>query len=333
MIVSAPERLCEIIDAFPGIPIAVVGDMVADIYIYGDPQRVSREAPVLVLTFEGEELIPGGAANTSNNLAALGAEVHPVGLVGMDREGAAVAEYFAERGVDTAGLIRMDGWRTITKTRILAGAPTRWKHQLVRIDREPEGALPAQAHTQLLAAVRNLAPAMKGFVFSDYGYGVAAPGVAAMLDGVRVADSRANITQYRGFTAITPNDEEVAAAVGHPVTTEGQVRKAGKSLLAQSGVENVIITRGNKGMALFQRGGGELFLEASGAEEVTDVTGAGDTVTGVLTLALAAGASPADATTLANHAAGVVVARAGAATLTREELKEKVLRENVEGSA
>jgi len=288
------------------------------------PERVSREAPVLVLTFEGEELIPGGAANTANNLAALGAEVHPVGLVGRDREGTAVLEYFKERGVDTAGLIPMTGWRTITKTRVLAGAPTRLKHQLVRIDRQPEGAIPPEAHTEILAAVRNIAPAMKGFVFSDYGYGVAAPGVAAMLDGVRVADSRSNIMDYRGFTAITPNDAEVAAAVGHPVSTEGQVRKAGKSLLEQSGVENVIITRGNQGMALFKREGGELFLEASGTEEVTDVTGAGDTVTGVLALALAAGASPEDATTLANHAAGIVVARAGAATLTRDELKEKV---------
>ena len=258
------RRRCEIVDAFAGIPIAVIGDMVADLYIYGIPQRVSREAPVLVLTFEGEELIPGGAANTTNNLAALGAEVHPIGLLGRDREGTAVREYFEARGVDTAGLIPVPGWRTITKTRVLAGAPTRLKHQLVRIDREPEGSLPAEAHTEILVAVRAIAAAMKGFVFSDYGYGVAAPGVAAMLDGVRVADSRGSITEYRGFTAITPNDEEVAAAVGHPVTTEGQVRKAGRRLLEMSGVENVIITRGNQGMALFKRDGGELFLAASG---------------------------------------------------------------------
>ena len=324
MTTNTSRRLFEIVDAFAGIPIAVVGDMVADLYIYGVPGRVSREAPVLVLTFEGEELIPGGAANTANNLAALGAEVHPVGLVGEDREGTAVREYFDERGVDTSGLIPVSGWRTITKTRVLAGAPTRLKHQLVRIDREPEGTVPPEAHTEILSAVREVAPRMLGFVFSDYGYGVAAPGVAAMLDGVRVADSRARITDYRGFTAITPNDEEVAAAVGHPVSTEGQVRKAGKKLLELSGVENVVITRGNQGMALFMQEGDELFLEASGTEEVTDVTGAGDTVTGVLALALAAGASPADATRLANHAAGVVVARAGAATLTRDELKAKV---------
>ncbi len=324
MMTSDAGRLCGIVDAFTDIPIAVVGDMVADLYIYGVPQRVSREAPVLVLTWEGEDLIPGGAANTANNLAALGARVHPVGLVGKDREGAAVIDYFDERGVDTSGLIEVGGWRTITKTRVLAGAPTRQKHQLVRIDHEPQGAIPAHAHTEILAMVREIAPAMKGFVFSDYGYGAATPGVAAMLEGVRVADSRAHITDYQGFTAITPNDEEVAAAVGHPVTTEGQVRKAGKTLLEKSGVENVVITRGNQGMALFEKGGGELFLAVSGSEEVTDVTGAGDTVTGVLALALAAGATPADATRLANHAAGLVVARAGAATLTRDELKEQV---------
>jgi rfaE bifunctional protein kinase chain/domain len=307
MSVSDARRLCEVVDAFEGIPVAVIGDMVADQYIYGVPGRVSREAPVLVLTFEGEELIPGGAANTTNNLAALGAAVHPVGLVGKDREGTSVVEYFEERGVDTSGLIPVSGWRT-----------------LVRIDREPEGTIPAQAHTDLLAAVREVAGTMRGFVFSDYGYGVAAPGVGAMLEGVRVADSRVNIADYRGFTAITPNDEEVAAAVGHAVDTEGQVRKAGARMLELTGVENVIITRGNQGMALFKQGGGELFLAASGTEEVTDVTGAGDTVTGVLTLALAAGASPEDATCLANHAAGIVVARAGAATLTRDELKAKV---------
>jgi D-glycero-beta-D-manno-heptose-7-phosphate kinase len=316
--------LLQIVDRFEGLPLAVVGDMVADLYIYGVPQRVSREAPVLVLTFEGEEFIPGGAANTANNLVALGAEVHPVGLLGDDEAGRAVTRFFTDRGVDVSGLVTAEGYRTITKTRVLAGAPTRLKHQLVRIDREPTGPVPAQAHTALLAAIREIAPRMRGFIFSDYGYGVAAPGVAAMLEGVRVADSRAHICDYAGFTAITPNDEEAAAAVGHPVTTEGQVRKAGKTLLDDSGVENVVITRGNKGMALFSKGGDELFLPASGTEEVTDVTGAGDTVTGVLSLALTAGASPADATRLANHAAGVVVTRVGAATLTREELKAQI---------
>ena len=145
-----------------------------------------------------------------------------------------------------------------------------------------------------------------------------------MVKGVRVADSRSRITEFKDFTALTPNEEEAAEQVGHPVLADDQVREAARVLLEVSGAANVVITRGNRGMGLFGEGGGELLLPVSGTEEVTDVTGAGDTVTGVLALALVAGASPEDATRLANHAAGVVVAKAGAATLTREELTEQL---------
>lgn len=315
------RRLREIVGRMEGIPIGVVGDLVADLYVYGIPGRVSREAPVLVLRHEREEMIPGGAANTANNLRALGAEVHPVGLVGEDSPGRDLVGYFAERGVDTTGILAEFDWQTITKTRILAGAPTRQKHQIVRIDREPRPPdLPDGSRCRILTAIRGLAPRMRGWVFSDYGYGVASPGAGAMLEGVRVADSRFRAAEFKGFTALTPNDEEAAALVGHPVETDGQTRKAGRRLLEMAEVENVVITRGNEGMALFRRDGSELFLPASGTDEVTDVTGAGDTVTGVLTLALAAGAAPEDAVRLANHAAGFVVTRAGAATLTREDL-------------
>ena len=323
MSVEETTRLSELVGRFSGVPIGVVGDLVADLYVYGVPERVSREAPVLVLRHEADELIPGCAANTANNLLALGAEVHPVGLVGDDEAGRAIRTYFEERGVSTEGIVVSER-PTVTKTRVLAGGETRVKHQIVRVDREPAGGLPAGAAQAILAKVRELAPKVAGWVFSDYGYGVASPGVAAMLEGVRVADSRGRVEGFKGFTALTPNEEEAAIAVGHPARTDGQVRTAGKSLLAASGAENVLITRGNQGMALFSGRGGELFLSVSGADEVTDVTGAGDTVTGVFALALASGATPEDAARLANHSAGVVVQKAGAATLDPAELLERL---------
>jgi rfaE bifunctional protein kinase chain/domain len=321
------KRLVAIVDRFEGIPMGLVGDMVADLYVLGRPGRVSREAPVLVLVHERDELIPGGAANTAANLHALGARVCPVGVLGNDEPGRAIVRYFEERGVSTDGLVLTDAWRTVTKTRILAGAPSRLKHQIVRVDHEPAEQLDSAVRQEILGRVRTLAPEVRGWVFSDYGYGAAAPGVGAMLDGVRVADSRSRIGEYRGFTALTPNDEEASEFVGHPVLTDGQVRAAARKIIEAAEAENVVVTRGNLGMAVFVREGGELFVPASGGEEVTDVTGAGDTVTGVLALALAAGADAFDAVRLANHAAGVVVTKAGAATLTREELAARLREE------
>ncbi len=322
--------LAALVDRFAGLPVAVVGDLVADVYVHGVPERVSREAPVLVLAYEREELIPGGAANTAANLVALGAEVHPVGVVGDDEHGRALLARFEEWGVSTDGIVLDPDYRTITKTRVLAGGPTRWKTQVVRIDRDPGGAPGSAAERAMLRKVRDLAPRMRGFVFSDYGYGAASPGVAGMLDGVRVADSRFRIEGFTGFTCLTPNEEEAGRFTGRPALGDAQVRAAGKALLAKTGAENVLVTRGNKGMALFSAGGGELFLAASGAGEVTDVTGGGDPVTGVVTLALAAGAEPGDAARLANHAAGIVVTKAGAATVSPGELAARI-REAGEG--
>ncbi len=320
----ASSRLAEIVDRFEGLPVGVVGDLVADVYLRGIPVRISREAPVLILRYEGEEHIPGGAANTANNIGALGGAVHPVGLLGDDEPGRGILRYFAARGIDTSSIVVTPDYSTITKTRVMAGAPTRHPHQVVRLDREPAGPPPLAACQRILANVRSLAPRVKGWVFSDYGYGAAPPGVAATLSGIRVADSRGRITEFAGFTAITPNEEEAAEQVGHPVLTDAQARRAGKALLEKSGVENVVITRGNRGMALFTRDGRECLLPCSGTEEVTDVTGAGDTVTGVLALALVAGATPEEAVVLANHAGGIVVAKPGAATLTRAELEARL---------
>jgi rfaE bifunctional protein kinase chain/domain len=315
-----PERLASVIARFAGRRLCVVGDLVADLYLRGVPVRVSREAPVLILRYDGEELIPGGAANTANNVLALGAEVFPVGVVGDDEPGRAILRHFRERDVDVSGVVVTRDYATITKTRIMAGAPTRHPHQVVRIDREPGTELPGGAAKKVAERLRGLAGRVEGFVFSDYGYGAATPELAAAVEGLRVADSRARIARFAGFTALTPNEEEASVVAGFPIVTDDETRRAGHALLAASGAENAVITRGNKGMAVFAREGGERFIAASGAEEVTDVTGAGDTVTGVLALALAAGATAEEAAILANHAGGIVVAKPGAATLTREEL-------------
>ena len=157
-----------------------------------------------------------------------------------------------------SGIVVSRDYATITKTRIMAGAPTRHPHQVVRLDREPAGPLPPAAAKKLWAAAAALAEKVDAFVFSDYGYGAATPELGATLSGLRVADSRARIAEFRGFTALTPNAEEASEVAGHPVLTEDETRRAGHALLAKSGAENAVITRGNKGMAVFTRDGREV---------------------------------------------------------------------------
>lgn len=314
---------------FPRVRIGVVGDFLADRYIYGTPARLSREAPVLILRWEREHLGPGGAANSAANLLALGARVACAGVLGDDGSGRELRDRFAAGGADVSGLRLDRGWATILKTRVLAGDRHRSKQQVIRVDREPGGPPPVAAERAVLAAVRRLAGEVDGWLVSDYGYGTVTPRLyAALREGPRAArkvvvvDSRHRGGEFRGATALTPNEEEASEASGLPVRTAAEVEAAGAALLRRTGARNVLITRGNQGLALFSEGEPPAFVPASGGdEEVTDANGAGDTVAATLTLALAAGGCPVDAARLANHAGGVVVMKPGAATLTRDELR------------
>ncbi len=328
-----PEPLAryeEVLRRFPGIRVGVVGDFMADVYVLGTPSRLSREAPVVVLRWEGEQVGPGGAANSANNLLALGARVAAVGHLGDDVPGRVIRERFRAGGADVGGLRLLRGDRTITKTRFLAGDVHRSKQQVLRLDREPEdGPAPGLAR-RVAASARRLAPRVDAWLVSDYGYGTVTPRVYEALRAgpggdrrVVVVDSRRRVREFKGATALTPNEEEAGTAVGQEISRPEQVAAAGRALLAGTGAGCVLVTRGNQGLALVGPGGEEWLVPPSGGDEITDNNGAGDTVAAVFTLALAAGASPLDAARLANHAGGVVVMKVGAATLTREELRAR----------
>ncbi len=311
--------------------VAVCGDLIADRYVYASPRRLSREAPVMVLRHERERLGAGGAANVAVNLAALGARVSAFGALGDDESGEGVRAVLAGLGVDTGGVARDGAWRTPTKTRILAAEARRFPHQVLRIDREPDAPLPAEARG---AIVRSLADAFDdaaALLVSDYGYGAVGEELAAearrwaAAGRVVVLDPRERIDGFAGIDALTPNVGELARFVGvDPRTLDDPraLREAARTLRDRVGCQRLLVTRGNLGMALFGDGveDGGLAVAASGAREVTDVSGAGDTSAAVFALSLAAGDEPAEAMRLANLAAGVVVMENGTAVCPLDRL-------------
>jgi rfaE bifunctional protein kinase chain/domain len=327
---ESAARYEKVLRRFPRARIGVLGDFLADRYILGAPSRLSREAPVVILRWEREILGPGGAANSTANLLALGAKVSCVGVMGDDEAGRELKERFAEGGADVGGLALSRAWSTVLKTRILAGDRHRSKQQVIRVDREPWGPPPAAAGRALLAAVRRVNRRVDAWLVSDYAYGTVTPELYAELRAkVVVVDSRHRGGEFRGATALTPNEEEAAEASGLPVRSAAEASAAGQELIRRTGAANVLVTRGNQGLVLCSAGAAPAQVPASGSgdeDEVTDANGAGDTVAATLTMALAAGASPVDAARLANHAGGVVVLKPGAATLTPAELRMQFRR-------
>ena len=324
-----PDRLLALIDHFTGQEVLMVVDPVADRFLHGTPKRISREAPVLILHWEREAVAPGGGANAAANIRSLGGEPLPVGCIGDDASGAALEEAFRARGITTAGLVVRAGWPTPTKTRILAGYPSGIKQQIVRFDREEARALSAGERGELAQKIEAFGGRAKVAILSDYGYGAvdpaAVPGVRRALGpgGTVLVDSRFRLSEFHDIDAATPNEEEAQALWGRPLEAAPGVDRAGEELRARLGARFLVVTRGSRGMVLFEQGGAA-HVPVHGSSQVADVTGAGDTVIGTLSLALAAGASPLEATLLANYAGGVVVMKAGTATVSPGELRTAV---------
>jgi rfaE bifunctional protein kinase chain/domain len=322
----------KIIDTFPRMKVGVVADLIADIYIYGRPFKLSREAPVIIVRYEGEELVPGGGANTVNNIAKLGARVFPVGVVGEDEAGRRLRAYFEAAGVETGGVFLSSNRGTISKTRLLAGDLHASKRQVVRIDKEPNSTVSPTLEGQILGYMEETDKLVDAWVVSDYGYDMITPGVLKKVKAFAmkkpvVVDSRYRVCDFTGVTILAPNEQEAETASGIPINGEGDLLKIGQALMDKLNPQVLLITRGNQGMMLFDRSGGVENISISGPNEVTDVTGAGDTVTALLGLALPAGANFSQAARLSNYAAGVVVMKNGTATLTREELLEAIQKE------
>lgn len=329
------DRLLRWLEKFSACTVLVIGDFVADEFVTGEIARVSREAPVLVLRHRGSELRPGGGANAANNLVALGARVLPVSVVGPDLPGRALQQHFRRLGVDTSAILVQRDWTTPTKTRILAG----WAHsacqQVLRIDREP-AAPPAEAVAQeLLRAARERLGQAHAVLLSDYGLGVMTPLLARRL-GLRrcrrpvTLDSRHRLLAYArlGITAATPNEPELEAQWGVSIGSDlRRLRRLGERTRQRLGSAALVVTRGRDGMALFERRTPPRLLPIYGSDRAADVTGAGDTVIAVFTLALAAGAGFYDAARLANFAGGIVVMKPGTATVTRDELAQAIRSE------
>jgi rfaE bifunctional protein kinase chain/domain len=321
------RRLTAILERFGRIRLLVAGDLVADEFIYGRIDRVSREAPVLILSYDSTEVVPGGAGNAANNALALGARVSVAGVVGRDAAGSRLLRVLGERA-DVAGVIRAAGFVTPVKTRILAGGVHSAKQQVVRIDRAgtpvPRRVLTA-IEKRLAAGLRRV----DAVILSDYGAGLITPDLwARALAAARLkrppivlVDSRYNLMQYRQVTACTPNESEAEAALGVRIGEDARaLEQAGRTLQSRLQCPAVLITRGSRGMALFEPGRPTEHIPIVGSDQIADVTGAGDTVIATFTLALAAGASFGDAARLANHAGSIVVMKRGTATVTRSEL-------------
>ena len=333
--------LADIVERFAGKQVTVVGDIVADEFIFGEISRVSREAPVLILKHRETQIVPGGGANAANNFAALGAKVSPVTAVGDDAAGDCLVAAFREKKVDIFGIVRVKGWTTPTKTRFLAG----WAHtvgqQVLRVDYEPGeplGAAPRKKLAQLLAAKISSADAL---AVSDYGFGVATPEEVrgatrrAKREIPVTLDSRYQLNSYKnaGITSATPNEAEMEAlhhtAIGSNLK---ELERCGESTRETLKSKSLLVTRGRDGMALFQPGQKPLHIPVHGSDQAVDVTGAGDTVLAAYTLGLATGASALEAAHIANIAGSLVVMKRGTATVSREELLEAIHRAAVTGS-
>ena len=312
---------------FKGKNICVIGDIIADIYIFGKPYRLSREAPVVVVKYEQEMVCPGSAGNTINNLLALGAQVFPIGFVGTDDAGDKLMQCFSRyRTIALDGFIRHGG-ETTTKTRILAGDTHTSKQQVIRIDRESSRPFSRGARTLLMEKLRSIAPHMDAFILSDYGHGTVDGKARDLMRGIAknkvvVGDSRYNLADFKGLTMITPNEAEAYTLAS--MDESHDVEEVGKKIMSFMDVAALLVTRGNRGMSLFLKGGKTHHIPISGTDDVTDVTGAGDTVCAALTLSIAGGADFYTASRIANYAAGVVVMKRGTATLTVEELRRAI---------
>jgi rfaE bifunctional protein kinase chain/domain len=318
----------EIIGKFKDRRVVVFGDFVADVFVYGEISRISREAPVLILNHRETQIVPGGAANAVHNLRTLGAHPIPIGILGDDAEGHRLLEFFSGLDIDISGIHLTRTYRTPTKMRILAGAVHAQRQQVVRID-SGEPLADSKSRNEIERKLHRHVADADALLISDYGYGLPQPAVLAKIrrDSLpSTVDSRFQLGEYAGFTAATPNEPEVEAALGVVIGKDAEkLEWAGRTLLRKLKHRALLITRGKDGMALFERGKKTLHIPVHGSDEVADVTGAGDTVIATFTLALAAGASFCEAAYLANYAGGIVVMKYGTRPVLKQELEAAVV--------
>lgn len=326
---SDTAHLIKIIDHFANTRVAMYGDLVLDRFILGTPKRISREAPVIILRHEDQRDVPGGGANALANIAALGAQVSVVAAIGDDEPGSALRAALERYGVGTDRIVTVPGYRTPTKVRILGGGPSSLKHQVARYDIEDQLAAHGAWRDEIAQHLAEEFDRVDAVAVSDYGYGCVCPETlsrfTAKLDSPWTClDSRYRIGAFCGVAAATPNLEELEKFCGRGLSGDAEVAAGAEELLRAIGARIVLATRGNQGMTLVAADHEPFHIPVFGTDEVADVTGAGDTVLAVMSVALAAGAEPIDAARLANIAAGLVVMKLGTATISADELRKAV---------
>jgi len=322
------SRLLTLVELIGGRSVTVAGDLIADEFIYGEIARVSREAPVLILNYDSTEVVPGGAGNAVSNVAALGGSARLAGVVGRDETGRRLIGTLRRKRVDVDAVLRPPAYRTPTKTRILAGGIHSAKQQVVRIDRASCTTTDDRTRAAFESRVLRSLRGCDALLISDYGSGLVSPSLVARARKALparapiVVDSRYNLLHFRGMTACTPNESEVEMALGVRIGDDPRVlERAGRAILRRTRAAAVLITRGSRGMALFEANRQTVHIPIVGSDQIADVTGAGDTVIATLTLALAARATFEEGARLANYAGGLVVMKRGTATVSASELR------------
>ncbi len=322
----------DIVSRFKDAKILVIGDMMIDEFIWGKVERISPEAPVPVINIVKETFTLGGGTNVINNINSLGGTVYPTGIIGDDKMGEKLIVELTKQHIDTEGII-IDGERpTTVKTRIIGQSQHQSQH-IVRVDRESNKIIDEWIIRRMLSYIKSVLPQINGIVISDYGKGVISTWLleeiiplAKKQNLVITVDPKVNhFLNYKYVTVITPNQYEAGQLVNKPITDEFSLQMVGEEILTVLGSNAVLITRGEKGMSLFEQGKRTVHIPTI-AQEVYDVTGAGDTVISVLTMCLAIGVSMEEASRISNYAAGIVVEKVGTAVVTPDELIARIKR-------
>ena len=321
------RSLCDLARKLTGAKVGIVGDLVADFYIFGRTKRVSREAPVLILEYEKDHIIPGGAANAVYNLAALGAIPMPVGVIGADEDGEKLLDILEQAQVSTDLVVTDPARPTTIKKRVLGSGLHTTYQQMLRIDQGWTTPVNGDVEQKLLDQIHALAEKCDVLVVSDYGYGVFSDRVLEGINALAkkgdlpvLVDSRYSLNRFLHPALVTPNEPEAEAAAGLRIREDADVVVAAQKIMETTRAQAVCITRGKRGMYLLQRDSEGVMLPIFGSDEIADVTGAGDTVMAVFAASMAAGLSLLDAARLATVAGGLVVMKAGTATVTISEI-------------
>jgi D-glycero-beta-D-manno-heptose-7-phosphate kinase len=324
------ERLLNIVRSFSKRQLVIVGDSIADKFLYGSISRVSREAPVFILRHESTETVPGGAANCALNLAALGAHVSLISVAGNDEAGNALRNRLSGAGVNVDGLLLSDKLQTTTKLRILAAHAHGNKQQVIRVDYEDGPLNDPGLRETLTNSLKSSLKRADAAIISDYNYGLVDQQATDLIREAHrsrslpvLVDSRFRLSDFSGFTAATPNEDEVEHLIGSPAESLAQLETAASRLRRQLKLEALLVTRGRNGMMLVTEDPLALQIPAVGAQAV-DGTGAGDTVIATFALALASHSSFAEAAQLANYAGGLVVMKRGTASVSAAELEQSI---------